>query len=100
MSCATLSMLEPMNIAILAAGLIVPSETQPDVPEVMPKVWLPDVPLVVTARTCGAMPDLALPGRGAEAAAGAVRAGSQRRRGDQRHTEAEQRRNEPHAILP
>src|SRR5262249_7468090 len=32
------------------------SWVQPDVPVVIAKVWLPDVPLVVTARTWGAMP--------------------------------------------
>src|SRR3569833_3285166 len=34
-----------------------PSLAQPRVPEEMPKVWLPRVPLVVTASTCGATPD-------------------------------------------
>ena len=31
-------------------------QEQPRVPEVIPKVWLPKVPLVVTARTCRATP--------------------------------------------
>jgi 23S rRNA pseudouridine2457 synthase len=34
-----------------------PSWVHPSVPEVMPNVWLPEVPLVVTASTCGPMPD-------------------------------------------
>jgi hypothetical protein len=46
-----------MNSAVFQLDFTVPSCVQPDVPNVMPKVWLPNVPFVVTARTCGATPD-------------------------------------------
>ena len=52
-----LGMFSPMNIAILDGEATLPFCTQPEVPDEMPKVWLPEVPLVVTASTCGTMPD-------------------------------------------
>src|SRR5687768_18497009 len=35
--------------------MITPLLVQPEVPKLMPKVWLPNVPLVVDCITCGAM---------------------------------------------
>ena len=56
MSRASASRFPSMKSAVLQLDFTAPSCVQPDVPLVMPKVWLPNVPLVVTARTCGAMP--------------------------------------------
>src|SRR5215470_5751155 len=57
MSAASLSLLPSMNSDVFQVEVTLPSCVQPDVPEVMPNVWLPNVPLVVTASTCGARPD-------------------------------------------
>ena len=56
MSTARLSRLDMSSTRTLVGGRTTPFCVQPSVPELMPKVWLPEVPLVVTARICGAMP--------------------------------------------
>ena len=43
------------NIVVFWSAMTCPSFVQPDVPELMPKVPLPNVPLVVAIMTCGAI---------------------------------------------
>src|SRR5207302_7770168 len=46
-----------MNSAVFQLEWTTPSSVQPRVPLVMPNVWLPVLPLVVTANICGPTPD-------------------------------------------
>ena len=56
MSRASFCLLPSINIAVFQLDFTTPSWVQPEVPEEMPKVWLPEVPLVVAPSTWGAMP--------------------------------------------
>src|SRR3954470_3431567 len=56
MSRASISLLPSMKRAVFQLDFTAPSCVQPDVPNVMPNVWLPNVPLVDTASTCGQTP--------------------------------------------
>src|SRR5689334_3456077 len=56
MSRASFSLLPSMNMAVFQFDLTTPSWVQPEVPEVMPKVWLPVLMFVMPPNTCGARP--------------------------------------------
>ena len=45
-----------MNNAIFSEEVTVPVPSQPKVPKVIPKVWLPEVPLVVAPKILTPLP--------------------------------------------
>lgn len=42
-------------MSVLRAAITCPSFVQPEVPKLIPNVWLPNVPLVVAIVNCGAI---------------------------------------------